>query len=204
MGSNVMLDIVGSMVIGGLLLLVALRMDEKATQNTFQSQANLTMQQNLTSLVENIEYDFRQIGYCSNPDAYPDVLPFPYKYVVFGDTSAIWFVTDTRNSGRLDTVKYYMGGPDSLTPNPHDYKFYRQVNNGPAVWSSLGVTQFKLRYLDAIGDSVSVPFTGQSSTQLVEVNLRVEPVALYGDTTYKNVYAVWRQTKLVSKNLQNR
>ena len=41
MGSSTMIDIVGSMLIGGLLLLTAVRMDERATSNTFQAEAGV-------------------------------------------------------------------------------------------------------------------------------------------------------------------
>ena len=75
MGSSTILDIISSMLISGFLLLTALHMDEQSVKTTFYSETNLTVQENLTSLVENLEYDFRRMGYCANPNVQPNPLP---------------------------------------------------------------------------------------------------------------------------------
>lgn len=199
MGSSTMIDIVSSMLISGLLLLVALRMDEKSVQNTFDSQASLTVQQNLTSVVENLEWDMRKIGYCKNPDLQPQT----YMYIVKGDTNLIWFLSDVNNAGVLDTVKYWLGGPVPGSANPDVRMLYRQVDNGPAMGANLGITQFNIKYLDNFGQQLSTPFVAPSQTQIMEITVRVEPTAAY-DTAYSSNYAVWRQTRLVSRNLKSR
>lgn len=199
MGSSTMIDIVSSMLISGLLLLVALRMDEKSVQNTFDSQASLTVQQNLTSVVENLEWDMRKIGYCKNPDLQPQT----YMYIVKGDTNLIWFLSDVNNAGVLDTVKYWLGGPVPGSANPDVRMLYRQVDNGPAMGANLGITQFNIKYLDNFGQQLSTPFVAPSQTQVMEITVRVEPTAAY-DTAYSSNYAVWRQTRLVSRNLKSR
>ena len=111
MGTSVLLDIIGSMVIGGLLLLTALEMNDSATQNTYQSQENLTVQQNITSLVENLEWDFRKLGYCANPMLTSD----PTHYILKGTSDSISFVADTGNVGVLNTITWYLG---SIIPGP--------------------------------------------------------------------------------------
>jgi len=68
MGFSSLIDILGSIVIGGLLLMILLRMNETATQNTYEYNGELTVQQNLVSTVQLIEYDFRKIGYCADLD----------------------------------------------------------------------------------------------------------------------------------------
>ncbi len=198
------------MLISGFLLLTALQMDEKAVKNTFYSETNLTVQQNLTSLVENLEYDFRKIGYCANPNLQPKT----YMYLVSGDTSSISFVADLDNTGVLDTVKYFLGGSVPGCPNPDVRMLYRQVNSGPAVGSNLGVTEFYLKYLDSFGQQLPVPFTAPSQVQMVEITVRVEPTASYGNASTSNTFAswndapqnfaLWRQTRLISRNLRNR
>lgn len=200
MGSSTLIDIVSSMLISGFLLVTALQMDEKAVQNTYYSQSNLTVQENLTSLVQNLEYDFRKMGYCADPNLQPKT----YMYLVQGDTSSISFVADLDDIGVLDTVKYYLGGPVPGCPNPHVKMLYRQVDSGPAVGSNLGVTEFYLKYLDSFGQQIAVPFTAPSQVQMVEITVRVEPTAAYNDSTYKQNFALWRQTRLISRNLRNR
>jgi hypothetical protein len=200
MGSSTIIDIVASMLISGFLLVTALQMDEKSTQNTFYSETNLTVQENLTSVVQNLEYDFRKMGYCANPNLQPKT----YMYLVSGDTSAISFVADLNNVGVLDTVKYYLGGQVPGCPNPHVKMLYRQVDSGPSVGSNLGITEFYLKYLDTFGQELPVPFTAPSQVQMVEITIRVEPTAAYDDTTYSQNFALWRQTRLISRNLRNR
>jgi hypothetical protein len=199
MGSQVLLDIVASMVVGGLLLIVALRMNDKAVENTYQSQAALTVQQNLTSLVENIEYDFRKIGYCRNPSLQPKT----YMYILSGTDSSISFVTDLSNAGKLDTVQYFLGGHVPGDPNPDVKYLYRQVNSSPPVASNLGITEFHLRYLDGFGQQLSTPFVAPSQAQVIEITVRVEPTVIY-NAAYDTIFAVWRQTRLISRNLKAR
>lgn len=196
-----MLDIIGSMLISGLLLLTALRMDEQATRNSYYSKTNLTVQQNMTSLVQNLEYDFRKMGYCANPNVQPD----PYMYVVEGDSDHICFVADLDDHGVLDTVRYSLGN-DTIPgcANKHLRMLYRQVNDDPPVASNLGVAEFDLKYLDGFGEEQPVPFTAPTQIQMVEITLKVEPTSAYNDTSYTQNFALWRQTRLISRNLSNR
>lgn len=197
MGSTSLLDILGSLVIGGLLLLTALRMNQNATKNTYTSQASLTVQQNMTAIIQNIEWDFRKIGYCKNPMLTAD----PTHYILRGSTDSISFVADLLNSGTLNTVSWYFG--PQVGSNPRVHKLCRKVDNGSALEANLGVTQFSMIYFGASGDTIKLPYSaGDSVTpQLIELTLRVEPTAAY-DTAYSQNFSYWRQTRLVSRNLK--
>ena len=127
MGTSVILDIMGSMIIGGILLLTLFRMNDNATRNTYNFSGELIVQQNLVTTVEVLEYDFRKIGYCEDPFA----LPHPEKdAILFADTSRIKFLTDLMTSpygydphgdGILDTVEYYLGPAlNYRNSNPND------------------------------------------------------------------------------------
>ncbi len=204
MGSSTILDIVSSMLISGLLLLTALSMNERATSNTFASESSLTVQQNITSIVENLEWDFRLIGYCKNSS-------IPSKdFIVRGDTNEITFLADLNNDGSMDTVTWDME-PWRIAgcPNPNVRMLVRKVsgiNGVSAVDSSnLGVTEFLLKYINALGDTVQTPFKGDTAgVQVIKVTVMVEPVSAYADTANKHIFSTWRQTRLVSKNLNNR
>lgn len=203
MGSTTLLDIIGSMLVSGILLLAALRMNEQANVNTFESQANLTVQQNLTSIINNIEWDFRKTGYCGDPNAQPK----NFMYIVHGDTSDITFVGDLDDNGTLDTIRWYQGAtPIAGTANPRVRMLYRTINGAAPYEANLGVTQFYLRYFDTNGDTVSTPFDAPSTVKLIEVTVRVEATALY-NATYSDTtsnFSVWRETRLASRNLQAR
>ena len=196
MGSTTMLDIVGSMLIGAFLLLAAVRMNEKATRNTFESQENLTVQQNLTSIIENIQWDFRKIGYCRDPKQIRD----PRYFILYGDVDSLVFRADLSNVGKTDTVRWYLG-QYVAGPNKKIRMLCRQVNSEPPLQANLGVTEFKLKYYDVSDSEMTTVVAPQESTpQLVELTLRIEPTAAY-DTAYTSNFAYWRQTRLVSRNM---
>lgn len=208
MGSTVLIDIIGSMLIGGLLLLSALRMNETATKNTYQSQENLTVQQNMTAIIQTIQQDFRRIGYCRNPSLTSN----PAYYILYGGADSIVFAADLKDTGTLNTVKWWLGARVQ-TPNPDTVRMLcRQVDNQTTLDANLGVTQFSMRYLDVSGLPIPppyIPVVVSRIPQLIELTIRVEPTAayaeptaLYRDTAYTQNFAYWRQTRLVSRNIK--
>jgi hypothetical protein len=205
MGSSTLLDIIGSAIIGGLLLLVALRLNDKATTNTFQSQENLTAQQNLTSLINNIEFDFRKIGYTANPIN----VPANDSMIIHGDDHDIKFIAQLYSSGPIDTIEWRLGTDSNICANPHVKMLYRtvtdQFGNSTTYASNLGVTNFNLIYFGpgGITDTIPTPFNRPTLAKLIEIDLRVEPVAAY-DTAYTYNFGAWRQIRFTSMNLTNR
>jgi hypothetical protein len=103
----------------------------------------------------------------------------------------------------MDSIRYYLGPTSELlsTPNPRDRMLYRVLNNETPKTSNLGVTQFRLIYFDALGDTIPPPITTPGLINSVEINLAVESVAAY-DTSYSSAF--WRQIRLVARNLKNR
>lgn len=199
MGFSTLLDILGSMIIGGILLTITWRLSEAATAKTYNNSGELALQENLATVAQIIENDFRRIGYCSDWNKFPD----PSKAVLFADASSIKYLTDINFDTNMDSIRYYLGPTSELlsTPNPRDRVLYRIVNNETPVASNLGVTQFRLVYFDALGDSITPPITTPGLIASVEINLAVESVAAY-DTAYSSAF--WRQIRLVARNLKNR
>jgi hypothetical protein len=103
----------------------------------------------------------------------------------------------------MDSINYYLGPTSELssTPNPRDRLLYRVLNNESPLASNLGVTQFKMVYFDALGDTIYPPITVAGSITSIEINLSVESVAAY-DEKYSSAF--WRQIRLVARNLRNR
>jgi hypothetical protein len=226
MGTSVILDVLGSMIIGGILLLTLFRMNDNATRNTYNFSGELTVQQNLVTTVELLEYDFRKIGYCEDPIK----LPHPEAdAILHADTSDIKFLTDLlitpygsmdpEGDGNLDTLEYRLGPTSELsgTPNPNDRYLYRIVNNGTPRDVNLGVTIFKIRYyrdsLTASGSTTLaeilpnelpkdwVPGTPTGITAL-QIDIQVENTASYDAANNPFRQAFWRQIRLSSRNLK--
>lgn len=205
MGYATLIDILGSTIIGGLLLFILMQMNAASTQNTYQYSGERIVQQNLVEIVSLIEYDFRKIGYCNDYTKVPD----PSIVIRQADSSSITFLTDVVTSsnpygdGALDTLTYYLGPASGLTstPNPNDRILYRVVNHNTALGSNMGVTQFKLTYYDANGDKItSMPSSPPLGIATIQIDVAVENPAAYGNDYGSDKKAIWRQFRLVSRN----
>ena len=199
MGFSTLLDILGSIIIGGVLMTTAWRLSDAATEKTYNGSGELSLQQNLVAIAQIIENDFRKIGYCENWNKIPD----PTKAILSADLTSIKFLTDTDTDGEIDSIRYYLGPTSELshTPNPRDRMLYRVENDEEPGGSNLGITQFFMIYYDALGDTIPLPITITGEITSIEINITVENVAAY-DTSYSAAY--WKQIRMVARNLKNR
>lgn len=199
MGFSTLIDILGSVVIGGMLLMILLRLNDSAVQNSFQYNGEMIVQRNLVEVVQLIEHDFRKIGYCKDWNNFPD----PTKAILVADSTRITFLSDVDSDKDMDTLTYILGPESELldTPNPHDKMLYRQINNEPLMGSNLGVTQFRITYYDPFGTEITLPILIPSEIYTMQIDLIVEDVAAYNQE-YNRVF--WRQIRLAARNLANR
>ena len=199
MGFTTILDILGSVIIGGIMMTIAFRLSDTVTQKTYNHNGELTIQQNLATAAQIIEYDFRKIGYCRDWNLLPD----PTKAILSADTSSIKFYTDIDNDGDVDSIRYYLGPTSQLTgtANPRDRLLYRVLNNETPKSSNLGITQFYMIYYDALGDTIAPPIGINGGIVSIEINLTVENTEAY-DQIYSKAF--WRQIRMVSRNIKNR
>jgi hypothetical protein len=201
MGTNVILDILGSIVIFGILMLTLFRIFDSATANTYKGSGDLVAQQNLSSIIQVLEHDLRKIGYCADWKNIP--IPSPNQAILLADSAKIKFLTDVDEDGNLDSLFYYLGPTSELTntPNPRDRFLYRVTNNESPVGVNLGVIQFKLTYINSLGSQISFPITEPGEVHSMEIQVAVEDIDAY-DQQYST--AIWRQVRLAARNLRNR
>ncbi len=205
MGYSTILDILGSILIGGMLLLILFRLNDAAVSNSFQYNGELIIQKNLVEVVKLLEFDLRKIGYSANWTSIPN----PASSILAVDTSKITYLTDLPTSanpygdGIVDTLSYFLGPASDLasTPNPNDRILYRQVNSEPLFGSNLGVTQFEFTFFDVFGNKLDFPILVPGEIQSMQIDISVEDVAAY-DEQYRRVF--WRQIRLAARNLSNR
>lgn len=199
MGTNVILDILGSVLIGGILMITLFRMSDRATESTYNKTGDLTIQQNIAAVVSVLEYDFRKIGYCAKWEKIPD----PSKSIILASTDKIKFLTDDKRDGTVDTMSYYLGPTSELiyTANPRDRFLYRVINNEKPVKVNLGVTQFNLVYYNVNKDIIPSPVAVPGEIYTIQISVAVEDIEAY-DQKYSQVF--WRQIRLVARNLKNR
>lgn len=209
MGFSTLLDIIGSTIIGGLLLMILFRMNDSAIENNYNFSGEKIVQQNLVDLVKLIEYDFRKIGYCADYTQIPD----PTRSIIQADSNSITFLTDTLGSrksfgnGIVDIIEYFISDTTLLnsTPNPKDRLLYRRVNNETLRGSNLGVTQFKLTFFDANGDTIkNMPTSPPLGIVSMQIDIAVENPYAYGNNYSYDKRVIWRQIRLAARNFTTR
>jgi hypothetical protein len=210
MGFSTLLDILGSTIVGGMLLLILFRMNDAAVENNYNFSGEKIVQQNLTEVVRLLEYDFRKIGYCKDWKQIPD----PTKAILYADSNGIKFLTDIVTTadplgdGVPDVIYYYVNPVDTLTsqtPNPNDVILYRVVNNETPKGANLGITKFKLTYFDALGNEItSFPPAPPLGIATIQIDIAVENPYAYGNDYSFDKRVIWRQIRLAARNLGNR
>lgn len=201
MGFSTLIDILGSTIIGGMLMLILFRVQDSAIRNTYNYGGDLIVQQSLVEVVRLLEHDFRKIGFCDDWTQLPD----PTQSVLFADSSSIRFLTDDNKDGVVDTLHYFIGSTTDAsvagTPNPRDRMLFRRLNSQSIAGANLGVTRFRLNYFDALGTQLSFPVANPSQINTIQVDIRIENSYAYANE-YSTVY--WRQVRLAARNLRNR
>lgn len=211
MGSSSIIDIIGSFVVAGILLVMGLRLNAQANETTLVYNGNAILQSDLTALVDMLETDFRKIGYCADWTQIPD----PSMSLLLADSNRIKFLTDIPTStkpygdGILDTILYYVGPTSELasTPNPSDRYLYRKVNSQAPYPMNFGVTQFAFLYFDTDGDTLSFPVMDTKVVYYMQISVAIQSAAPYkqqymNDPSQYDVF--WKQIRLVTQNLRNR
>jgi hypothetical protein len=208
MGFSTLIDILGSTLIGGMLLMILLRLNDASVDNNFKYSGELTVQENLVAVVQLLEHDFRKIGYCA---IWKNIVD-PSKAIIQATDTSITFLSDVgivgnlEGDGVVDTVRYFIGKASELasTPNPNDKLLYRVVNNAPLRGSNVGVTEFNMVFFDALGDTVITPITTPGEIYTMQINVKVENTAAYGQNYDVVRSAFWRQIRLAARNIRNR
>jgi len=199
MGTNVILDIIGSIIIGGILMLSIFRVNNASTEDLYRGTGNLTAQTNLATVVQILETDFRRIGYCADWKQ----IPVPTDAILYADSVSIRYLTDVDKNSIVDTMFYYFDPSTDIpgTPNPRDRFLYRVVNNETPVGVNLGVTQFKMEFFNSLGTKLNFPIADPREIYTMQIDITVEDVAAY-DEKYQTIF--WRQIRMAARNLLNR
>jgi hypothetical protein len=214
MGSQVIIDLIGSFVLFGWLLLTAIRVSIANSENMQTYGGELLVQENLVEVTRLLEYDFRKIGFCKEPNNLPD----PTKAIILADSLRLKFLTDVDLTGAgpdgvVDSIYYYLGTTAELagTQNPRDRLLYRVVNGETPKGSNLGITSFRFRYYDGAGNELGVPVSALNlqRIQTIQISLIVENVVAgeLVETAPINMQyssAFWQQLRLSSRNYRNR
>ena len=142
---SILIDLIGSSFIGGLLLLLILKLNLYSQNTSISSDTELRMQQNAKTLAEVLNYDLRKVGY--NYDSTAIITADSNKIKFYGDMNE----PGTAGYGTVDVVEYLLSSPSKAagTTNPNDIVLTR-VFNGTDTLSgpSLGLVKLIFSYFD--------------------------------------------------------
>ncbi len=179
------IELAGSFIIGGMLLLSILSLNADIMQTATMNSLDTNAQLNVTSIVSIIEYDFRKMGY---------LVPSGTDAITALSDSTIAFLGDVDNDGNVDSVSYYLGpiSEPIETLNPNDRYLYRKVN-GTANDVALGLRDWILTYYDISGSVTVTP----ANVRSIRISFWVQTIIPF-DTSYGS--ARW-EGRFTPKNL---
>jgi len=176
-----MLDIIGSIVLVGMLMVTIVTINSTMTMETSKDNNTLNTQAELIQVVRFLEFDLYKIGYrVSKP------------YITAAETSRIVFKADLldKPSG-TDVVEYTLGPSTAWSTNSNIRQLYRTENSSKVTISSK-VTKFKFLYYNSRDSLLGAPLSGAllDSIRAIRVQVRVESAealdSVYAGGYYEN------------------
>jgi hypothetical protein len=145
---SIMLDIIGSFIIGGILALMLFNFNTFQNNTRYLSDSELQLQQNAKTLAEIINYDLRKVGYDCDSDS------------IWVETTSqrLSFYADLDRDGTPDLVTYFLGDSTHAmaSPNPRDKTLFRVVNSDTTGGPTLGLIKLNFIYMDELGNPTIV------------------------------------------------
>ena len=174
---NILLDIFGSVVIAGLLLIMMIRLSLFSYQTSYTSDSELKLQTNTKTLAEILDYDLRKIGYRHNGTA-----------ILYADSTRFIFMADIDSNGTAEEIEYFVGDSTESggTANPSDIILKRTIGGVNLMsGSSLNLVKLKFTYLDE--SSNKIPYL--SSSQYADIKYIKTEMWLAGDDPITDAYS---------------
>ncbi len=165
---NTIMDLLGSAIIGGMLLLLVLKLNLFMSESGYSSDTELRLQQNTKTLAEIMNYDFRKIGYKVSDIPIINAQKDRFKFV--GDLER----PGTAGYGTIDTVEYFLkdSSYSTGTTNLHDEILVRVLNNKDTIdGPSLGLVKLQFTYYD----SVKTETSDLSKIKYIKTEMWVQP-----------------------------
>lgn len=171
------IGIIGSFIIGGIVLISLLNLQfgifRNANQNTFE----MATKQQIDALVEIAEYDFPKIGYRVGQAA-----------INSATSRQLTFQSDLYDQNTVNTITWRFNPTqaNTRTANPND-RILERIIDGQSAVLSLNVIDFELQYLNSMG----VQTTNVDSIRGIHLRVICEsPAEAYG----KFSRAAWEKT----------
>lgn len=214
------LDIIGGLLIGGMILLLTLAATDRGTREFFNYNSDAIVQNQLATMAYIIEYDLRKMGFGIDEVQQGTILQI-------ATSNHLKFLTQLNNKTDVtpDTIEYNVVSDETIDYGDTTlimYKVWRTIKI-PGQQSKIQMigkigNNNVFRYLDQIGNPAEIT----QATKMVEVTLvafnpRIVLSPEFVTTQIDSIQGAelrkkeltrllrpsfWRQTRLVSKNLR--
>lgn len=183
-----LVQMLGSVVIGSLLLLSILNFSTSVMDKTHEQMLETINQADIDATTDLLIFDFRKIGL--NASSVNIISSFSER--------SIQFLADINDDQNDETITYtFSNEPNNSTLNPDDHFLYRRIDNGPNVNIALGVTDFKLLYYDNHNQTPANP----GDIKTIEIQLTIESIIPYKISNQNKFIKNYWQTKISPPNL---
>lgn len=189
---SILIDLIGSTIVAGYVIFLALRVNMNMGSTASASTTNVTIQEAIVNTAAIIESDFKKIGY--------DVVD-ARDAIAIADSNKIRFRADMTRDGVIDSVEWYVGSPLAKYTDRQVRVLYRKFNNQATI-AAIGVTIFKLKYLDQDGVQTNVT----SKIAMIETTLALSSLYKVSDQVNPDsvgyVTTIWREGRLSTRNIK--
>jgi hypothetical protein len=197
MGSTTILDILGSTITFGLLLIISLRLNASASESNSTYYANYMLQSNMLTLTVMLEDDLKHVG-----SWYAPTVADPTAIRVAASNEFSFF----RNGVLVD---WRVGDPSEIpeTQNPNDRYIYRTENNGVPNKLNLGATLMTFTYWNisdpTIIEPAPVPHSRFGNIGPIDISIQLESpykrTQQYTNDTSRYEMS-WRQIRSIARS----
>jgi len=188
-----LLDILGSVVIAGMVVLILLTVNINTTASSSVILFTTIEQRKIMDVSELIQYDFYKLGYRISDEK-----------ISVADSNEIKFFTDIDNNDVIDSIHYYVGYTTDLsyTSNPNDKPLYRQRNYQDSLLAEIPVVDFNLSYFDSLGNTLDYSSLTNSAGRKLIKSIKIK-IKVASDEMYADEYRTseWKK-KISPKNLR--
>ncbi len=188
-----MLDIVGSVVLFGILMLTIGRVQTNLNTAMYASSFTQITQHNAVDLARQLEADVTKIGFKATTEK-----------IKAADSTRLKFRADFLNNGTVSEIEYWIGdtADANATPNPLDFPLYRKDQNG-TIEQLWGMTYFHIQYFNMNYTELATPVHSDSLSKIYAIWLKFiiegrEPAGSAIDTTY---YSITWQKLIYPRNM---
>jgi hypothetical protein len=208
-----MIDILGAMMIGSILLLMAMSSLDAGLQRFVNHNADAIVQNELAGLSEIIQEDLRKMGYGIPEAESGDIIQI-------AQANRLKFLSRVNSDAVADTIEYLISALDTITFIDTSIVLYgitRTVTIASGSTNSGHVGTISIptifRYLNQVGvEVVLITATRMVEVTLVSLNPNIylsDEVFIASSPAERMVElrkllreSYWRQTRVISKNLR--